>query len=471
VVWRIEHFQRSKEFRGLRHRSRHSILVQAGILILNCAFGCDSIRPIESNPDAAIGGRSGGTKSELASGSMEWMGPERVGELRFLRAPRLEELEVPDYVGANAIWGATGRDSQGRIYFGVAAYGVDDPSAALWRLDPTTDTFETLGLVNEQLDRLGVRRKFDWPETQMKIHSKIYQAADGRMYFSSQDEHDEAGDGSRNALYGGRLLAMDPKTNVWESIHTAPEGLIALAARGRFVVAQGYFGHILYQYDTLTKQMRTKKLGTYKGHASRNIFMDGRGHIYGIRARIASSSELEGVYELGEDRVRVSLVELDTQLNEVQDWPLSDYAPTGDTNSHGLTGFCELRDGSIAFMTHSGALWQVHQVDGKSQLDRLGWMHPEGTAYCASMFAPFGDRFVCGFTNRKNGPYEWSVFDRQYGRSVILPLDTKSDHLIQQSNRLVYGCDTLDDSYRCYVVGWKRVSRGHVPYVIRLVWE
>lgn len=468
MVWKIEHFQRSKEFRGLRHRSRHSILVQAGILILNCAFGCDSIRPIESNPDAAIGGRSGGTKSELARGSMEWMGPERVGELRFLRAPRLEELEVPDYVGANAIWGATGRDSQGRIYFGVAAYGVDDPSAALWRLDPTTDTFETLGLVNDQLDRLGVRRKFDRSvETQVKIHSKIYQAADGRMYFSSQDERDEAYDGSQNALYGGRIFAMDPNTNVWESIHTAPEGLIALAARGRYVVSQGYFGHVLYQYDILTKQMRTKKLGTYKGHASRNIFMDKRGHIYGIRARIASSSELEGVYELGEDRVRVSLVELDTELNEVQDWPLSDYAPTGDTDSHGLTGFCELRDGSIVFVTHSGALWQVHQVDGKSQLDRLGWMHPEGTAYCASLFAPFGDRFICGFVNAKNG-CEWSVFDIQESRSVILSWDEESATFVNGS--LVFGCETLDDGVSAYVTGWKKRGNRNLPYVLRLKW-
>jgi hypothetical protein len=305
----------------------------------------------------------------------------------------------------------------------------------------------------------------------MKIHSKIYQAADGRVYFSSQDEHDEAGDGSRNALYGGRIFALEPTTNIWECIHTSPEGLIALSARGRYVVAQGYFGHVLYQYDTRTKQMRSKKLGTYKGHASRNIFMDSRGHVYGIRARIADSSEIDGVYELDADRVRVSLVELDTQLREVNDWPLSDYAPTGNTDSHGITGFCEFKDGSIVFVTHSGAVWQVSQVQDRSHLERLGWMHPSGTAYCASLFAPYGERFVCGFVNRKEGLFEWAVFDVQNKRSVVLPLDRQSAELLEQPQLLLYGCDTLDDTKRAYVVGWKRRGERNVPHAIRLSWE
>jgi hypothetical protein len=465
----------------LTHRMPLGPVAAISILLLCIGIGCDALSPIEkvsdgSSRDAGSSNRipeksQRGRMSDGALGSGQWPGPDRRGESRFLRAPKLENLEVPDYVGANSILGATGRDSQGRIYFGVAAFGVDNPSAALWRLDPSSDTFETLGLVNEQLDRLKIRRKIDWPETQMKIHSKIYQAADGRMYFSSQDEHDEAGDGSRNALYGGRIFALDPKTNKWECIHTAPEGLIALAARGRYVVAQGYFGHVLYQYDTKTKQIRSAKLGTYKGHASRNIFMDSRGHVYGIRARIADSSEFEGVYELDTDRVRVSLVELDTQLREVNDWPLSDYAPTGSTDSHGITGFCEFTDGSIVFVTHSGALWQVRQVENRSRLERLGWMHPSGKSYCASLFAPYGERFVCGFVRRKDDAYQWSVFDVKNKHSVVLSLDRKSVSLLDQPQLLLYGCDTLDDTTRSYVVGWKQQGQRNVPHAIRLTWE
>ena len=465
----------------LTHRMPVGLEAAISILLLCMGVGCDALSPIEKVSDGSSQGAGSsnrtpeksqnGQMSHGALGSTRWPGPDRLGESRFLRAPKLENLEVPDYVGANSIWGATGRDSQGRIYFGVAAYGVDNPSAALWRLDPSSDIFETLGLVNEQLDRLKIRRKIDWPETQMKIHSKIYQAADGRVYFSSQDEHDEAGDGSQNALYGGRIFALEPTTNTWECIHTSPEGLIALSARGRYVVAQGYFGHVLYQYDTQTKQMRSKKLGTYKGHASRNIFMDSRGHVYGIRARIADSFEFDGVYDLDADRVRVSLVELDAQLREVNDWPLSDYAPTGSTDSHGITGFCEFTDGSIVFVTHTGALWQVRQQEGKSQLERLGWMHPSGTAYCASLFAPYGDRFLCGFVNRKDGAFQWSVFDVQNKCSVVLPLDRQSAGLLEQPQLLLYGCDTLDDTKRAYVVGWKRRGQRNVPHAIRLSWE
>lgn len=470
-----------KVFSGLRHRMPVGHVAAMSILLLSIGVGCDALSPIEkvsdeSSSDAGVSTRDlgksqRGQMSAGALGSTRWPGPDRLGESRFLRAPKIEDLEIPDYVGANSIWGATGRDSQGRIYFGVAAYGVDNPSAGLWRLDPSSDIFETLGLVNDQLDRLKIRRKIDWPETQMKIHSKIYQAADGRVYFSSQDEHDEAGDGSQNALYGGRIFALEPTTNTWECIHTTPEGLIALSARGRYVVAQGYFGHVLYQYDTQTKQMQSKKLGTYKGHASRNIFMDARGHVFGIRARIADSYEFDGVYELDADRVRVSLVELDTQLQEVNDWPLSDYAPTGDTGSHGITGFCEFTDGSIAFVTHSGALWRVRQEEGKSQLERLGWMHPQGPAYCATLFAPYGNKFLCGFVNRKDGAYQWSVFDVQNKCSVVLPLDRQSARVLEQPQLLLYGCDTLDDNRRAYVVGWKRRDQRNVPHAIRLSWE
>ena len=196
-----------------------------------------------------------------------------VSPLRHLRAPRLTNIELPAFKGAHAIWGATGRDSKGQIYFGVAAYGVDDPSAHLFRLTPSTGIVADLGGVNSTLDELGVRRQEPYPETQMKIHSKLHVAGDGKLYFSSQDEHDEAGDGSRNALFGGRLLALDTKTEKWSSILRTPEGLIAIACNNRYVFALGYFGHVIYQFDTQTGNTRSVKVGTVGGHVSRNILV------------------------------------------------------------------------------------------------------------------------------------------------------------------------------------------------------
>jgi hypothetical protein len=40
---------------------------------------------------------------------------------RFQRAPKIQELLLPLSDGDEAIWGATGRDSKGNIYFGLAS--------------------------------------------------------------------------------------------------------------------------------------------------------------------------------------------------------------------------------------------------------------------------------------------------------------------------------------------------------------
>ena len=294
--------------------------------------------------------------------------------LRHLRAPRLTNIELPAFKGAHAIWGATGRDSKGQIYFGVAAYGVDDPSAHLLRLTPSTGMVADLGGVNSKLDELGVRHQEPYPETQMKIHSKLHVAGDGKLYFSSQDEHDEAGDGSRNALFGGRLLALDPKTEKWSSILRTPEGLIALACHQRYVFALGYFGHVIYQFDTQTGNTRSVKVGTVGGHVSRNIFADSREHVYAIRLENTKESEGPGVTLVGDVPVRSSLVELNAELQEVKSWPLDDYLPTLDVNSHGLTAYCRVGSDTIVFLTHSGALWQlkIGERDKAAELTRLG---------------------------------------------------------------------------------------------------
>ena len=95
--------------------------------MLSC-LGCDSLSPIEgvgsSNSVEGTPKLSGGISnanpetypSDLLFG--KWIGPPRSMESKFLRSPRLESLDFPGFPGANAIWGATGRDSNGRIYFG-----------------------------------------------------------------------------------------------------------------------------------------------------------------------------------------------------------------------------------------------------------------------------------------------------------------------------------------------------------------
>ncbi len=442
--------------------------------------GCDSIEPIVETKSRGVSDR----ESKRMSGPHDTDSQEEFSrridpsygkkqDLRFLRAPKIRSLEFPLAPGMNAIWGATARDHLGRVYLGVSAWdGGDDPSASLWRYDSGVDSFELLGDINQKLSELGIRRNTPFPETQIKIHSKIVQASDGRMYFSSQDEHQEKEDGSSNALFGGRLFAFDPNLQKWECIYTAPEGLIALAARGRYVVAQGFSDHVLYQYNIDTKSIKSKKLGTVKGHVSRNIFMDRRMHVYGIRAREAEQGEKVGVYKVDQQLVRVSLVELDTQLEEKNDWPLEDYLITGTTSAKGITGFCELVDGSIVFVTESGALWILRSQEDRSELERLGWIGTDGPCFCGGLFSPYGERFVSGLTIKKGeGIYRWNVFDIEKRQSFSLKLDADSQKLLQRANLLAYGSETIDHASRAYVVGWRQVNDGKAPYVLQFSWE
>lgn len=443
-------------------------------------IGCDSLEPIQkpSVSDRTRGsGRQESYEEDLVTKEdfREGLDPNyaKNAETRFLRAPILKSLDIPLKHGMNSIWGATGRDHLGRIYYGVSAWdGLDDPSAMLWRFDPSKEVFESLGSVNEKLDELGIRRSSPFPETQIKIHSKIYQAEDGKIYFSTQDEHQEKEDGSSGALFGGRLFSFDLNSQQWECIHMAPEGLIALTARGRYVVAEGYFGHVLYQYDTQTKTIRSKRLGTFKGHVSRNIFMDRRMHVYGIRVRPADDQEQHGVYQVEDQRQRVSLVELNTELEEVQDWPLDDYLLTGTTASEGITGFCELKDGSIVFVAQTGALWKLSIEKDGAKIERLGWFSSEGPAFCGGLFCPFGQRYVCGFTIKKEGaPYKWTIFDIDRLTSHTLKLDSRSQALLNREQLLAYGTETIDHQSRAYVVGWRQLDGGKAPHVLQLAWE
>lgn len=457
------------------------VLLGFGVLLMVILVGggCDStVKPdpsdVESNDSTSARTEGAESKSPsrvgLGGAHTNLLSSYGVG-LRYLRAPKLRELVLPELHGANAIWGATGRDLQGSMYFGVASDDVEDPSARLLRYYPGEDRFEVVGLMNEVLAKLQVRRRDPFPETQMKIHSKMFQAGDGRVYLSCQDEHEEQSDGSKPPLFGGRLMAFDPISNEWESVLTAAEGLIAVAAGKRYVYAMGYFGHVIYQYDVQEKSQRSFKLGTVGGHISRNFFVDAREHVFAVRLSEYSGVETTGVSMVKGIPVRATLIELDVDLNEVAEWPLDDYQPSDDATSHGMTGYARLLDGSVVFVTDSGALWRVTFGAKSSKLERMGWVHPDGSAYCASLFAPTGSDYVMGFTQLKNQPFEWFVFDLSQRRSTLLRLDLDSQALAAQKQLLLYGCETLDDAGRAYVVGWKRTEVRYEPCAFQLTWE
>lgn len=105
------------------------------------------------------------------------------------QGPEIEMIDVPEIHGGYAVWGATGRDHRGHIWVGVTADKVDLPSAHLFEYIPDTGEIIDRGSVVDELRKAGLAVE---GTQQMKIHTKIYDAGDGYIYFASMDEKDES---------------------------------------------------------------------------------------------------------------------------------------------------------------------------------------------------------------------------------------------------------------------------------------
>jgi len=366
------------------------------------------------------------------------------------RSPGVQELALPDLPDGKGIWGATGRDSQGHIWVGVSA---DSPghSAHLLEFDPQAATWHDRGSVLDQLQAAGL---YSRGEGQVKIHSKIVPGADGWLYFASMDEEGETIEGAV-PRWGAHLWRIQPDTHRWQHLLAVPEGLIALSGVGRYMYALGYWGHVLYQYDTATGASKRVVVGSVPGHVSRNFLADVRGHAYVPRV----------VAEPG-GRISAALVEYDSELKEVTSTPLDAYLGGSASlqNNHGIVGLAYLADGRLLFTTHRGALYLIEpKADGPAAVAALGWFHPDGEAYAPSLFALDGDSLIAGVTQR-GGTYQWVVFELKTRIAGAFPLDTKGLQSV-----LLYGSVTRDNAGRAYVVGWaSRGASGLRPLVLQI---
>lgn len=350
------------------------------------------------------------------------------------RSPRVRIIPVPEFPGADAIWGSTGRDRHGHIWFGVSASGGDH-SAHLFEYDPERDEMIDRGDVVSNLKAAGLHRK---GERQVKIHSRIVQADDGYLYFSSTDEEGEQTDGSAPPTWGSHLWRLYPGDNRWEHLHWVREGLTAVAGGGRWVYALGLWDHVLYQYDTLTGAIKRVTVGSVGGHMSRNIIADLRGHVF--VPRVSGDA--------------VALVEFDPSLREIGTTPLHDYLTEGRARqSHGITGLVYLADGSMVISIHGGVLYRIMpQNVGPSFIIPLGYFDPQDPNYAPSLFTFAGERFLVGVARRKKDHKDdrqghvWLVLDLESGLSkrVNFPLEGKA---------LLYGSITRDMAGRFYAVG------------------
>ena len=368
------------------------------------------------------------------------------------RTPKISLLTPPWPAGASAVWGSVGRDHRGHIYVGASCESASGASAHLLEYDSVKNGWADLGGAVEQLKRLKLAKP---SESQNKIHTKIWQATDGYLYFASMDESGELDDGTVLPVYGSHLWRTKPGSKEWEHLKAVPEGIIAATLGGSSIYFLGYFGHVVYRFDTKTGAITHTRIGATGGHVSRNLFADGRGHAFVPRVRSG----------------RASLVELNGELDEVKATELSDYDVSPNAESHGIVSWTAMKDGSICFLTDGGRLYRV----AVGIVRDLGRIHPDGAAYVSCLMSPEGERWLCGIGHKslKGEPsYEWIVHDLLNKKTSLKPLTipvSPSD----AKGVLIYGSMTRDDAGRWCVGGAYRSgprSGDFTPAVWRVEW-
>lgn len=380
-----------------------------------------------------------------------------------LAPPRVSEIPVPPFADSHAIWGATGRDDRGHIWFGVAAVN-DHFSAHLMEYDPVSRRMTDRGDV---LSALRSVRPLRPGEGQIKIHSRITQADDGFLYFTSTDEEGEQDDGSAPPKWGSHLWRLRPPDGAeppkWEHLLEVPEGLTCAGAVGRTVYAVGLWDHVLYSYDTITAAVRRKPVGSVGGHMSRSLLIDATGHAFVPRVTKTAKG------------LSAELVEFSPDLTEIGATRL-DYYADGQTPSeaHGILGFTFLADQSLVFTTGIGHLYRVTRdpartaavpAAGKATVEALGWIHPKGHSYTPSLFVWDGIDTIAAVGLPATGEWDWIVFDLKTRKSKAATLPQK---LGARWELLLYGTHTRDDKGRFYVVG--RLHRGapRTPVILQI---
>ncbi|QEL17091.1 hypothetical protein [Limnoglobus roseus] len=370
------------------------------------------------------------------------------------RIPTVRAIELPKFHAAASVWGSTGRDHRGHIYYGVSTDGNDVLSAHLIEFDPATNLTTDRGGVVENLKRLGLAKP---RENQNKIHSKIWQAADGFLYFASLDEGDENDDGTKLPTFGSHLWRVKPEGGEWEHLADVREAVIASALGGRYVYFLGYFGHVLYQWDTERGTLsNTVRVGSVGGHTTRNILADGRDHAFVPRVTAG----------------KVELIEYDEKLQEQAAFPLTGYSTSPDSGSHGIVGVTQLKDEGFAFVTDKGRLYRLTPRATGSAVVDLGNVHPDGECYCPTLFSYDGESNLVGIGHRPSRgepTYEWLAFDLRTRRATAAKLAVPVSANAWKG-LLIYGSQTRDDEGRFYV-GGRFISQGETDRSVPAAWQ
>jgi hypothetical protein len=376
-------------------------------------------------------------------------------------APTLEQIPItiPKHAeNVDAIWGASGRDDEGNIYFGVSTHGIskklgnDSRTAYLYQYNPVTEETLLQSDVITELKRAGLYRE---GMGQNKLHSKIYQANDGYLYFSSFDEAGE--DEGINPTWGGHLWRKRPHLLQWEHVLSTAEALIAVNTNGRYVYTLGYWDHVLYQYDTKTSQIKRLVVGSVSTHISRNFIVDENGHVYVPFLKENDYNEIEAY-----------LNEYNPDLRLINSYPMPSYQAKKIKHHHGIIGYTSMVNGDIYFTTAEGGLYQllITKVADK-KLVYKGDMYDNGNTdtYIPSLFSYSGTDFVLGVSRIKNLGFNWIIHDVNTGTALITKIDTMKLSIIN-----TFGTLTKDETGDFYIVGNQKIKgiSGYQPLLLKM---
>ena len=372
-----------------------------------------------------------------------------------LYPPDAKLIQVPDFPGAFAIWGAIGRAADGHIWFSAASHDVDvQQSAHLFEYDPETDVVTPRGDALSELKRLGLYRT---GEQQVKIHTKILQGADDYLYFATTDDPPNR-DTELIPKWGSHLWRYKPGAEGWEHLLSASEGFIALAGNGELMYGLLYPNHILLQYNIRTGATARVTVGSVEGHVSRHFLCDHAGHAYVPRLKMVRA-----------DHAEHTLVEFDTKLQQVLEHPLPYYQSKSAKESHGIIAYQPMADRSIAFTTQTGRLFRLHVADrGPSWLEDIGWFHPNGESYASGLFTFSGERHLVGAAEIA-GKWDWVCYDLSAKHPTAIRLLLSAPEGLSAANPFLYGCTTRDNTGDFYLVGGIQRENGRpAPIVVRL---
>ncbi|WP_416306694.1 hypothetical protein [Neptunicella sp. SCSIO 80796] len=361
--------------------------------------------------------------------------------------PAISEIPISVPSNADAIWGALGSDDNGNLYFGVSTHGGDQQTSYLYQLNPVNNQITLQGDTLSQLKKSGLYRD---GMGQNKLHSKIYQADDGYLYFSSFDEEGESE--GINPIWGGHLWRKLPQSRDWHHVLATEEALIAINTNGRYIYALGYWDHMLYQYDTQNANVNRVKVGSVATHVSRNLLVDHDGHVY-----VPSISQNDF------NQITVQLNEYDTHLNLVDSYPMPSYQHKNISRHHGIVGYTSMANQHIFFTTGEGGLYELNPFAEKQEkLVFRGNIHPNGQSYAPSLFTFEGRNFLVSMARATNSKqFDWVIYELLTDTSVIYPTN------LSTQKRLLYGSLTKDNKGNLYL-GGRLASDSNTPILVKL---